>query len=150
MPSAAKDPAQFVKAQRLPQFLERPDRAQCTGRFELDFRLRLGPNGRCAPRGLQQPVDHRIEGSTDLIQASEGGDGALADAALVIAERLDERAVAPGTGDRDLDVRHQDRWPSKDFHKNLRTQRRATTSVLAKTHENPKPLPDLPQKNDQK
>ena len=101
---APKDAAQFAKAQRLPQFLERPDRAQCTRRFKLDLGLRLGAPDWRPPRGLQQPVDHRIQGSADLIQAPEGGDGALADAALVIAERLDELDVAPRTGGRDLDV----------------------------------------------
>jgi len=104
VPGAAKDPALFAKAQRLPQFMERPHRAKRAGRFELDFRLRLSPEDRRPPRGLQQPVDHRIQGTTDLIQAPESGDGALADAALVIAERLDELDVAPWTGGGDLDV----------------------------------------------
>jgi hypothetical protein len=138
MPGAAKDAAQFAKAQRLPQFMERPDRAQCAGRFELDLRLGLGPEDRCTPRGLQQPVDHRIEGTTDLIESPEGGDGALADAALVIAERLDELDVAPGTGGRDLDV-HATKIAghSDHFKKNFHTRKRATTGVFGKTAGNP-------------
>jgi hypothetical protein len=104
MAGAAKDAPQLTKAQRLPQFMERPDRIQRAGRLELHLRLGLGTEDRCTPGGLQQSVNHRIEGSTDLIEAPEGGYGALADAALVIAKRLDELDVAPWTGGRDLDM----------------------------------------------
>ena len=57
-----------------------------------------------AAGGLEQAVDHGIEGITDLVEAPERGDGALADAALLITKRLDKLHVAAWARGRDLDV----------------------------------------------
>ena len=95
--SATKDAAPPTEARRLPQFTEHPPRAQYGGRFKLNLRLRLAANGRCAPSGLGHSVDHCIQRTTDVFQTPEDDDGAFAEAALLIAERLDELDVA---GDR--------------------------------------------------
>jgi len=101
---AAKHRTQLREAQRLPQFGQRPHVPERPGGLERHGGCwRLGAH-RFAAGDLQQPVDHRVERTIDLLGAPERGDGALLHPSRLVAIGLDELDVAATSRGGELDV----------------------------------------------
>ena len=102
VPGLAEHAAQFAKAQGLPQFVQSPHVAQCSGRFELDRRQRciqeVWPT-----RHLEQARNDGIETVRQLIQTPERDQGAMPGLARLVTKGLDKLEILAGTGARDLE-----------------------------------------------
>jgi len=89
VPRLAKDPTQLAKTEGLPEFVQCPDVAQRTRRFEFDRRQRrVQEIGTVV--GFRQTGDHRIKAVGQLVQATQRNQGAMFGLAGVVTKRLDQ------------------------------------------------------------
>ena len=88
---AAEDGAQAIEAEFAPQLVECPDVAEREGGFEAD----LGRGGvvEGSALGAKQPPEQGVDLAAGLVDATQRRQGALAGAALLITEGLDELGV---------------------------------------------------------
>ena len=100
-PGAPEDGAQAVEPEFMPQGVQGPHIAQGKGRLEAHLR-RITVTYRPA-LGAQQGTQQSIERSPRLIQAPQGGDGALPGLAILVAKRLHQPHVAVTAGGGDLE-----------------------------------------------
>ncbi|MPM64824.1 hypothetical protein SDC9_111715 [bioreactor metagenome] len=120
VPGLAEYTAQLAKAQRFPEFVECPNVAKRTRRFELDcgqWRIQeIRSSGH-----LEQPGDDGIQAVSQLIQAPKCDQRAMLGLAGVVTEGFDKLEILARTGTGDLEE-HANTLPARKCLSNMATK----------------------------